>query len=429
MINCCKYLLSSSNFHLTKLLKTFSETLKMASSKNKNKPNQQSSKWMKRKTKLSYYLGRKDRIIKMNENEFLNMFVDHVSSTVSFYSYNIAQNEFSGLVSLKKTITNDMCFNVSFDAITNKLYLHSAQKLSFYGEVDVVDLNALKWKHNIKNVPNGLYFMYIDDNIHVFNKPNDHFIASVRNGKLKTLSDTLKRAKEDIDILDPEIDSKHPSVLPWLNSIKNENYGRDTIEMFFKQQMRNENMLCVHEHLYGKEIYISSKRQILLIGGRHTRNREANMGQTMPKHPWIYSLESNEWTKVENVIFARMMFDAVLTSNQRYIVICGGSFSESIHVLDMKTENEWQLRKSTIVLPKKEHCKLLITGGFESKDEVLVIGYIRNCFQSKEFENIQLPPTYIMMMVAERYRAEMIHWIKDNEHHAIYLKDLLSSLS
>merc|ERR1712228_972277 len=132
-------------------------------------------------------------------------------------------------------------------------------------------------------------------------------------------------------------------------------------------------------------------------------------------------------------------FAAVLTSNQRYIILLGGRRNSpetdtypkiekygKISVMDLKSRNlsGWKIKKSKIRLPQPGPCIAAQTDGMVSKHELLVIGYIKELFQSKPFENIQLPPTYLMMMIAEKYSAEMIHWIHfDGSHRGIHLKD------
>ena len=68
------------------------------------------------------------------------------------------------------------------------------------------------------------------------------------------------------------------------------------------------------------------------------------------------------------------------------------------------------------------------TGGFDSKDKLLVTGFIRQCFKSKEFDKMQLPHIDLMMLIADRYNAEMVHWFQANKHYGMYMKDILNSL-
>merc|ERR1712129_69926 len=102
-------------------------------------------------------------------------------------------------------------------------------------------------------------------------------------------------------------------------------------------------------------------------------------------------------------------------------------------------DSKWTLNKSTIKFPCASDTyssdayssdgNAVRTGGVDSKDEILVIGFVNDCFKQKEFDNLQLPPAYIIEIIAEWYSAEMIHWIElDGDHHrGIYLKEILAS--
>merc|ERR1712192_5804 len=95
---------------------------------------------------------------------------------------------------------------------------------------------------------------------------------------------------------------------------------------------------------------------------------------------------------------------------------------DDIFVLDMKKKdlNEWILRRSSIKCPKIGICHAVRTGGIDSKDDILVNGFIKDCFKKPSFDNIQLPPSYIMKMIAMWYSAEMIHWLNDNDNKNIH---------
>ena len=61
------------------------------------------------------------------------------------------------------------------------------------------------------------------------------------------------------------------------------------------------------------------------------------------------------------------------------------------------------------------------------KDEMLVIGWIKPTFGSAALGHLELPPKYIMQMVAKWYYEESIHFIASHggNHFAIKLKHLL----
>merc|ERR1712228_82068 len=189
--------------------------------------------------------------------------------------------------------------------------------------------------------------------------------------------------------------------------------------------LENESITCMHDALTsadnsetvsrraGVAIYVPSKQLILLIGGY-----DDVVGFPPSSDLWIFSLPTQKWRKTQNIQFEGYLFGAVLTSNERYIVLLGGindhkHYVDDIFVLDIKNEDDskWKLRKSTVKCPKIGRCKALRTGGIDSKDDILINGFIKDCFKMKEFKNIQLPPSYIMKIISMWYDAEMIHWL------------------
>merc|ERR1712154_389650 len=85
--------------------------------------------------------------------------------------------------------------------------------------------------------------------------------------------------------------------------------------------------------------------------------------------------------------------------------------SDTIHVLDIRDNNNYTLRKSSINCPKSgEHNIVGIGGGL--KDELLVIGWIKCLFSSSQFIDLILPPLSLMQLIAMWYNQEMIHWIE-----------------
>merc|ERR1712228_377483 len=134
---------------------------------------------------------------------------------------------------------------------------------------------------------------------------------------------------------------------------------------------------------------------------------------------WIFSFPTQKWTKIENLQFDAFDFGSVLTSNEHYIVLLGGAIDtgqqdvDDIFILDIRNEDEskWKFRKSSIKCPEDGECHAVRTGGVDSKDDILVNGFIKECFKMKEFDNIQLPPSHIIKMIAMWYSAEMIHWL------------------
>ena len=160
-------------------------------------------------------------------------------------------------------------------------------------------------------------------------------------------------------------------------------------------------------------VFKSSNKSIILIG----RDIEE------------YSVTTEKWSGFEMNLSLRCDCGTLLTSNQRYILVFGGWKRNDILVVDMKNDNEWEVKRSKICCPLAGECIVSRTGGDDSKDEILVIGFIRQCFESTEFDHLQLPPVYLMMIIVNKYSAEMVHWFQGTEHRGIYLKDILRSLT
>ena len=121
------------------------------------------------------------------------------------------------------------------------------------------------------------------------------------------------------------------------------------------------------------------------------------------------------------------------------IIIAGGyngyNGDDRIHVLNINGDDkdQYTLKLSDITCPVRGPCIIEITGGI--KDEMLVLGYIKYLFTLQKFVNIQMPPIYIIQIIAKWYSVEMLHWMlvsnksdslyrvrKNKNHFAIPLK-------
>eukprot|EP01084_Bolivina_argentea_P047322 87186_1 len=122
----------------------------------------------------------------------------------------------------------------------------------------------------------------------------------------------------------------------------------------------------------------------------------------MSNEIWIYKLTTQKWIQLQiNNIFTRYDFGAVLTSNERYVVLLGGTKYDAdinddkdtndIFVLDMKDDNNWKIKQCKIKCPYGGNFIATITGGIDSKNGMLVNGFVKECFKLKEFKDLQLP--------------------------------------
>ena len=180
---------------------------------------------------------------------------------------------------------------------------------------------------------------------------------------------------------------------------------------------------------YASTLYVPSKQIILLIGGEYWKDKMMGI--------WKFCLVTKKWKKLEALQFNYCNVSSHLTSDEGYVIIGGGSdkdncYMNKMYVLDIRDEDEYKLMECDIKLPM-ENAKLykIVGSGGGIKDEILVVGWIKQEFKKRNFKDLLIPPMYIMQLIALWYNQEMIHWIsrqEDNNHCCIKLKHVLSSL-
>eukprot|EP01084_Bolivina_argentea_P184469 318144_1 len=175
--------------------------------------------------------------------------------------------------------------------------------------------------------------------------------------------------------------------------------------------------------LAASAIYVPSKDIILIIGGiDESDNKMVGV--------WKYYLVKKEWQKVKGITFDYYLCPAVLSLDEEYIVFVGGYDKERnkvniMHVLDIRDDDNYILRKSAIKYPMSGHHKIVRSGG-GLKDELLVAGYIKQSFKT-------LLSLDIINLIQMLYWQETIHWlqrkdiddIKDQNHFVMNMKSML----
>merc|ERR1712154_174279 len=157
-------------------------------------------------------------------------------------------------------------------------------------------------------------------------------------------------------------------------------------------------------------LYIPCKDIILLIGGQGYRDYGAKMVGI-----WRYFLKTKKWEKVSKFTFDYFNVSVTMTSNQHFVIIAGGYNidrvpNDKIFVLDIRDDNNYKLRKSGIISPLSGYQHIVRIGG-GLRDEMLVIGWIRKMFKCAEFNDLSLPPTYIMQLISLWYNQEAVHFL------------------
>eukprot|EP01084_Bolivina_argentea_P059271 108207_1 len=223
--------------------------------------------------------------------------------------------------------------------------------------------------------------IFIDDELHIIAAPDSHWIGTIENDALQT------------------------------KTINDEPFFYNTVPV--------------------RAIPISSKKQIMLINSHYDEP-----SKTYSSEIYIYSLTTKQWVKKCNNVFPGCI-TAVLTADQRYIVLLGGRTHLSradrdIFVLDIQHDN-WIVKNCSIKLPWGAECFAAIAAGNDSKNEILAAGWFRECFQNNVFDNLSLRNilnAFVPNITAEFYCSEIIHFIprSGNCHYGINLNDILSSL-
>ena len=117
-----------------------------------------------------------------------------------------------------------------------------------------------------------------------------------------------------------------------------------------------------------------------------------------------YSLGTNKWKKWDKEILIKRKFcGAILTWDEKYVIIAGGNESDEISVLDIDNQC---LKISDIKCPKAgpNLISKTVTGN-QVRGNCLVHGYVK---MTKELEI----PMEIIDLIAVYYPIEMMHWIK-----------------
>ena len=187
----------------------------------------------------------------------------------------------------------------------------------------------------------------------------------------------------------------------------------------------------------GIALYLRSKKVIVCIGGdKENEDDFFSVERDCYSKIYISNLGSNEWKMIQEKCPWKVTMAAVLTSDENHVIIAGikgDDEGDDIYVLNIKDLDNVTLSKSKIKCPKPGLHHLLKSGDIQ-RNELLVMGYIRNLFNSDEFHGATELPMEILMLIVKWHHNEMIHWIewnskqKENEHYEISVSSILSNL-
>eukprot|EP01084_Bolivina_argentea_P100609 180588_1 len=153
-------------------------------------------------------------------------------------------------------------------------------------------------------------------------------------------------------------------------------------------------------------VYLPNQNKLLLLGGYdHRKWKETSINS-------IYSFDflKDKWTK-ESATLPKSMesFGCVVTTNEKYILMFGGSYNyvtmDDIYIMDTLSMT---IVKSNMKCPNNGDFYAHLEFGFMSND-LIVFGFIRNCWNRQEFVGLRKPSDDIIEMIQMFHFTEIIH--------------------
>merc|ERR1712228_143680 len=150
----------------------------------------------------------------------------------------------------------------------------------------------------------------------------------------------------------------------------------------------------------------------------------------------LHGLDQKITTTEPHLYGYRQLKSAAIISseNEKHIFILGGLFpsrsstgsnhkSDMIFVYNVKRKI---LQKSPIKCPRQCKYKAVMMRN-KKRDELMVFGFINQCFESAEYQNIQRLPYYLVRFIAQWISNEWIHLMVVNGHWKIHIDEVLNS--
>eukprot|EP01084_Bolivina_argentea_P284062 486699_1 len=197
------------------------------------------------------------------------------------------------------------------------------------------------------------------------------------------------------------------------------------------QSWNDEKLQNVSDHVIGL-VYVSSKQRILLV------DPPLNLIHS-------YCMITNKWSDIHMELpYELRDFGVSLTTDERYIIITGGKqkmnfehiprqnyrnnffWTQNIYLIDLK---EMKLLKSDMVIPKCTGCNSIIVND-KRKDELVVYGFIRQCWNEYDIGLDNLPPKYIVKLIGLRYCIQYLHVLEyygGQSHWRISIDDIVKT--
>lgn len=162
-------------------------------------------------------------------------------------------------------------------------------------------------------------------------------------------------------------------------------------------------------------VFVPSKNKLFLIGGLYDPGDEFSAGI------WSYDIANGIWKKMEGIEFHLFQCDSILTLDEQYILITGTEHITSkhivdIYVLDIRDDGDYKLMMSLTRKPSR-YSTLVARSSNCRESHLLACGWTRKLFATDIFNEVRMPSSSIIRLIAQRCESEMIHWVKREEKH------------
>ena len=183
--------------------------------------------------------------------------------------------------------------------------------------------------------------------------------------------------------------------------------------------------------ILGGLIYIKKRQKLLLFGGCWEDDHWSSTQAT--DDILFYDIKQNKWAMASIKLPIKMSsFGYVKTNDDKYLIIFGGIdecnyFLDNIYILDLIN---MKINECKVKCPVRGEFYAYIQ--FDNIENNLIVnGYIRNCWKLKEFKSmINLPDVIIKLIQSYMHYNEIVHLFEQNEgeHYKINIDLILDKL-
>ena len=162
-------------------------------------------------------------------------------------------------------------------------------------------------------------------------------------------------------------------------------------------------------------VHLKSQNKVLFMGGKL-------------RNIFIWDIINDKWSIIKGLQISesgyRYRAGIVVTKDEKYVVLFGGSQCDKIEIFDVDKQ---LICQSDIKCPEMVEYRAMLIDNCKQSD-IIIHGYLRKIWNNEEFNNLNNTIRLIMLMI-RFYANEYVHLIQINSgrHWRIQLRDLLSS--